>query len=320
MNSEFIDTTITINQDFEVKSKKGQRNFLNLIANLLEITPGDIIRIATLEKTIKLSMRLNNEKAIKLKNLVEAKMLSKFNLTNIELNSVSERSFKAIIIGVENVDQPSFKFLVENCNSEIQVIGILKDYDLSLNSIRRNKPEVIFLEFNKLRSSEYVKKINKDEGYSPKIIFYSSSRENAIDAIRIGASGYLVTPINTINLTKTLRPILNVLKNQSIIVARLFSTKTSLDISSKSEFWFLKINDILRFEAYKNKTLIYVENSKNIFYISESIADIKSRLESFGKFKKIRNSVVVNLEFVKNYNSNRSITMVDGSNINLREE
>jgi two-component SAPR family response regulator len=90
-------------------------------------------------------------------------------------------------------------------NSSIKEVSVIKNPDVFLERIERERPEMVFvrvgnIEFPGLKIGRMVKAIDEEI----RIIFISDEKDYAIDAYEIGVYGYLLCPVEKKSFDKCL--------------------------------------------------------------------------------------------------------------------
>ena len=107
----------------------------------------------------------------------------------------------------------------ENC----QVIGEARNGSIALESIARNKPDIVFLdvvmpEMDGLEALQNIK--SKYPGIAVVMITGNPSKENVEESIQGGASGFIIKPLNSAKVLDTLNRVMLELKSAPGIAQR----------------------------------------------------------------------------------------------------
>lgn len=107
----------------------------------------------------------------------------------------------------------------ENC----QVIGEARNGSIALESIARNKPDIVFLdvvmpEMDGLEALQNIKK--KYPEIVVVMITGNPSKENVEESIQGGASGFIIKPFNSAKVLDTLTRVMQDIKPATVIAQR----------------------------------------------------------------------------------------------------
>lgn len=144
----------------------------------------------------------------------------------------------------------------------------------------------------------------RDMGISCAIVFFTSSREHALEAFRVDAAQYLVKPVSGEKLFPVLDRFLE-------------------DIEEKKRYILLKANGLKRIEL---RDIIYCEAQRNSQFViladgmriiqNMTMAKLYEKLSDNPEFVKVGISYIVNLEHIDYLNS-KEVQMDNGQKIYL---
>lgn len=212
--------------------------------------------------------------------------------------------FKAIIIDDEEMARTLLKGMVEEYCPDVKVIDTCKDLPSGVKSIRKNKPDIVFLDIEMPGHSglELIDFFNEDE-VDFSIIFVTAYNQYAIQAFKLSAVDYLLKPVDPEDLKMALQLVqkrnvvqqFNELKNN--IQPRL---KHRLAISTISSIKYIDIDNICFFKAAGSYTEIHTKDSE-IITASKGLKYFEDVLEAYPQFKRSHKSYIVNLNYVDEY-------------------
>jgi len=104
---------------------------------------------------------------------------------------------KAIIIDDEKRARMLLKALLQDHCPEVNVLGDFADLETGVKAIKRNSPDIVFLDIELPESSglQILNFFNDDE-INFSIIFVTAYNEYAIQAFKLSAIDYILKPIN----------------------------------------------------------------------------------------------------------------------------
>ncbi len=107
----------------------------------------------------------------------------------------------------------------ENC----QVIGEARNGSLALESITRNKPDIVFLDVV-MPEMDGLEALQNIKSKYPEIIVVmitgNPSKENVEESIQGGASGFIIKPFNSAKVLDTLNRVMQDIKPATVIAQR----------------------------------------------------------------------------------------------------
>lgn len=212
--------------------------------------------------------------------------------------------YKAIIIDDEEMARTLLKGMVEEYCSHVRVLDTCKDLPSGVKSIRKNKPDIVFLDIEMPGHSglELIDFFNEEE-INFSIIFVTAYNQYAIQAFKLSAIDYLLKPVDPEDLKKALQLVQkrNVTQQFSELKSNLqFQLKPRLAISTVSSIKYLDIDQICYFKAAGSYTEIYC-NDLEMIIASKGLKYFEDILDVYPQFKRCHKSYIVNLNFVDEY-------------------
>lgn len=225
-----------------------------------------------------------------------------------------QENLTAIIVDDELHGRENLNILLENYCPEIKVLGKAESVIIAKELVKKNNPDVIFLDINMpvLDGFDFLEDFD-DRNFM--IVFVSAHSEYGIKAVKSGAADYLLKPINIKELKQTVKKLLT-LKNKND-KEKLYTENDKLIIPDSHGFNILIINDIIRLEAEGNYTKIFLKDNKSLT-ITKTLKDFEDSIIN-DNFFRIHKSHIVNIHLIKEYKNidGGFITMIDGSKIEI---
>lgn len=226
----------------------------------------------------------------------------------------------AVIIDDELNNRGFLKGLVDEYCPDVKLQGEANSVETGLSLINRVNPELVFLDVElgdgnafDLLAQLPEKKFN--------VIFTTAFDHYAFRAIKFSAIDYLLKPINSIELKAAVEKIklqnTSTLLNNMKMLMTNFSSATGkaekIALPTFDGHIFIKLDDIIRFEAESNYTYVFTADGNKIT-VSKTLKDFEDFIDP-NKFVRIHNSHIINLLHVKRYIKGRggSVIMDDGS-------
>lgn len=167
-------------------------------------------------------------------------------------------------------------------------------------------PDILFLDINmpKIDGFEFLESLSS-RNFA--VIFVTAFAEFSIRALKIGALDYLLKPISTEELVRAIDRVVN----QKSIKVESTKNVSKLLVPQLNGFTLINLNDIIRFEASDNYTVIFLINGQKLM-VSKSIGDFENQL-SDTDFYRIHKSHIINLSHIVTYSQS------DGGIVSLSE-
>jgi len=159
--------------------------------------------------------------------------------------------------------------------------------------------------------------VGKISSWVPKTIFMANTYEHAADAIRYGASGYLLKPLEEIALKKALKRCVDKMP----VTQKGIKPKYSNDLIQEQIICiptiegadFLRPEEIIRCEGLQKCTRIVIMDRSDLIS-SYNIGVFRNLLEDLG-FVQPHKSHLVNRRHIRKYLREGTISMSDGSTV-----
>lgn len=226
---------------------------------------------------------------------------------------------KAIIVDDEKKGAKTLKLLLAEYCPDVQVLEMVYAADEAVKRIKDLKPDLVFLDIQ-MPFADGFSIFEKLEGVNFEVIFTTAYNEHAIKAFRHNAIDYLLKPVNPpelINAVKKCSEKLSLLSHHNKLQNQLNFFKEALTIRkiavhTRTEVTLIDMEDIVRFEADGNYSIINLLNGKKISS-TKSLADYEKSVPE-GLFMRIHKKNLINRSYVNTFNTKEGlIIMVDGS-------
>lgn len=212
--------------------------------------------------------------------------------------------------------------MISDISTEIKIIDDCDDLPSGIKSIRKHKPDVVFLDIEMpghsgLEILDFFdeKEINFD------IVFTTGYSEYALQAFQLSAIDYLLKPINLAQLKRVIEKIekkgqSNELEQYKTLQHNLNSGQDILDkcitVNLTNSTRFLKLKNIILLKAEGAYTEIYLADgeklttSKNLKYYEDLMIDFQMMYRS-------HKSNIVNLSKAKQLNKSEASILLENN-------
>ncbi len=233
---------------------------------------------------------------------------------------MTERNIiKSIIVEDERNNRENLQHILKKYCPQIEVVALCSSALEGRQKILEFQPDLVFLDVEMPGGDgffmlESLPKLNFE------VIFVTAFTNYAVKAIKFSALDYIVKPIDTMELLKSIdkasqkikekkenRRMINLLENQY----KEGNKKTiALPLSDKIEF--VEVANIIRCQADGNYTIFYLKNREKLL-ISKTLKEYDELLTPFN-FLRVHQSHLINMEEIK------SFIKTDGGYILMKDE
>lgn len=210
--------------------------------------------------------------------------------------------------------------------NDITIIGSASSADKGYERVQALKPDLIFLDIQMPRENGFVF-LKKFMVIDFEIIFVTSHDQYALEAIKFSALDYLLKPVMLSDLEKAIAKAKQTVEQKVFRQLQVLNLITDLELSEGSrkiavhhgdEVRFLKLSDIIYFEAMGRYTKIYPV-SGDYLMISNHLKILNETLEETGLFVRVSKSCLINIDHIVSYTKNEPyyIQLINGKTFEL---
>lgn len=232
---------------------------------------------------------------------------------------------KAIIIEDEKRARMLLKALLQDHCPEVKVLGDFADLESGVESIKRNSPDLVFLDIELPGSSGLqILDFFKDDEINFSIIFVTAYNEYAIQAFKLSAIDYVLKPINVEKLKDAVAHY-QLQKQKQIrqldaLKSNLYESKKKIVIPSRDDFQYIDPEDVLYVKAEGSYCQFHLRNGKRIL-MSRNLKYVEEMIQSFPFLQRLHKSFIANINEVTNYNRGTGKVMLkDGTELQATSE
>lgn len=188
-------------------------------------------------------------------------------------------------------------------------VAICSSKEEGMKKILELKPNIVFLSVGDTSTSQthsfsLISELHEYLIDLPTIIVLSTTKETAYEAYQRGVSGFLLLPIEQINLQKCLMRYQKTHK----------SLASKISIKSNGDYHFINPNDIIYLKADSNTTDFYLKNGK-IISAFKTLKHYEQLLPFY--FFRIHHSYLINIDYVSRINLGKCNCYLDNNEIIL---
>ena len=228
---------------------------------------------------------------------------------------------RTILIDDERKSLVILKTKLEKHCPSIEIIAECQDPAKSVDLINSLDPDLIFLDIAMPEMSGFDV-LSKFENPDFEIIFATAFDQYAIEAIKQCAIGYLVKPVDNIDLIEAVNKALisiesksSLKRNQLLVenIGLLKSSKKKLVIATPKGLEFVKIENIIHCVGKDGYTTLHFNNRERVLS-SQRIGHFTSILEQHFFFQ-VHKSHLINLNEIETYQNEGFAIMSNGNKI-----
>ncbi|MEO6228804.1 MAG: LytTR family DNA-binding domain-containing protein [Ferruginibacter sp.] len=232
---------------------------------------------------------------------------------------------EAIIIDDELNNINSLQNLLTKFCPQINITGTATNAKTGFELIKKINPQLAFLDIE-MPFGNAFDLLNRLQEIRFEIIFVTAFDQYAIKAFKYAAIDYLLKPINIDELIKAVDKVKAHIDNKNTnekvttLLHNIDPNKINnpkIAIAELNGVTFIYMDTIVRMEAQKNYTVVYVNGGTKIM-ATKNLGSFEEFLPE-KQFCRIHHSHIVNLAFIKKYNNGRGghIEMEDGTEIEV---
>jgi two-component system, LytTR family, response regulator len=190
---------------------------------------------------------------------------------------------------------------------EIKIAGTANNLNDGIALIKKTLPQIVFLDVQ-MPGRNGLDIYTEFKKAQFKIIFCTAYKQYAIDALKISASGYLLKPVDLIELQETLQKAIKELKlsekhiqledkNNSVNTPEMHGENIVFDV----ENGFVKLNTRnIEYCFANNSYCKVITNTKKEYVFSISLRELEDKLP-LNQFYRTHKSYLVNIYYIRKY-------------------
>jgi len=212
---------------------------------------------------------------------------------------------KVIIIEDERKAASLLESMLQDIDPDMTIADKCYDLPSGIKSIRKNQPELVFLDV-KLPTYSGLQLLDffNEEEIDFAIIFTTASNQHAVQAFEMSAIDYLLKPIDEDKLKAAvlkykMQNKTNSARNITILKENLQTTEfKKIIVPVAGGFEIIRLLDILYLKAEGSYTKLYLINGQSIT-LSKNLKYFDSVLESNHHFFRVHRSYIANIQTIK---------------------
>ncbi|MFD1553075.1 DNA-binding response regulator [Putridiphycobacter roseus] len=228
------------------------------------------------------------------------------------------KTFNAILVDDEESARDILSNLLFRFCPQIHIVDKCEDIEQAVVSIKRHKPDLVFLDiempnFAGYEITSFFDKIDFE------IIFITAYDHYAVKAFQVSAVDYLLKPIEISRLKEAVtkfiskREIKNASVNYEVLVKSLQENKYKrIIVPFQGDQKVLLIEDIIAIEASESYSFIHT-NDKQKYIVSKNLKHFERILSDNHLFFRTHKSWIINTAFIKEYSKSKLIILLENN-------
>lgn len=214
--------------------------------------------------------------------------------------------FKALIVDDESKSRDVLCYLLETYLPEIGEVRSVASVTAAAAVLQDWQPDLLFLDVEMPRANG-LSLLEQFPDRLFAVIFTTAFDSYAIPAIKAEALDYLLKPVDPVELRQAFE---RFLAKQPTPVAL-----PPLEIRTTGGIQFINTGDIIRCEAERNYTTIFLTNGKKIT-LAKTLREFEESLPS-PTFLRVHKTHLVNLSYAEKIAAGNWLILTDGSKISV---
>jgi two-component system LytT family response regulator len=217
---------------------------------------------------------------------------------------------KTIIIEDEANAGEMLQKMLQESDSSIEVMDICKDIPSAIKSIKRNQPDLIFLDielpvYSGLQIFEFL---NEDET-NFKIIFVTAFNQYAINAFEMSAVDYILKPVEFDKLQTAILKFKSAANQHNNTHIQLLKNNLKdnaikkIVVPVQNGYEIISIQNIIYIKAEGSYSRIDINNNESLL-VSKNLKYFEELLGQSDHFYRIHRSYLLNLQYAKKITRN----------------
>lgn len=232
-----------------------------------------------------------------------------------------------IIVDDEERSRNALSILISSHCPLLKIVATAANVPDAVKAINKFKPEIVFSDiempnYSGLELPDFFEKTDFE------IIFTTAYSEYAVKAFELSAVGYLMKPVNPLQLTNAVERAIK-MRGQSQTHERLQTLKsnfgdkgiTKLALSQSEGITFVNTSDIVYLKADGYCTKFYLNSGKEIL-VTKNLKEFETNLNNVGTFFRTHRSFIINLNYISGYQKSEGgiIALTNGHSVDLSRE
>jgi len=221
-----------------------------------------------------------------------------------------EEKLRVILVDDEQSARNVLSGLITRLFPEVDIVDICTNVPDAVTSIKKNKPDALFLDIEMPEYAGY-EIVSFFEEVNFEIIFVTAYDSYAIKAFELSAVDYLLKPVDTSRLKSAINRlqekvrVKNQFESYKVLVESLQAPQIKkLVITHQGARKAILIDDIIAIEAQESYCCIHI-NTGEQYLVSRNLKHYEGLLEKSNQFIRTHKSWLINLNQMINYSKSK---------------
>ncbi len=228
---------------------------------------------------------------------------------------------KVLLVADEARISETVARVVETCCPQVTLVARIEGVTAGVGSINEHEPDLVLVDTRLKDGSGFDLVRHFDKPFF-KIIFFSSSIDYAVKAIKFNAVDYLLKPIDDEELTLAINKAADLIRFEENLQQKALGESIKdlqqtqrLVLKTSDQVHLINIADIIRIEADSNYSTFFLQDGRRIV-VTKSIKEYEETLLEYG-FHRIHKSHIFNINKMSHLDKADGgyVVMVDGSKV-----
>lgn len=225
-------------------------------------------------------------------------------------------TFTCIIVDDEPLAISRLEKHIHDFYPNIEIIATYTSWSKALEGLTLAQSDILFLDIS-MQNRNGMDLVRMVPGLKSEVIFITAYSEYALEAFQLSAAAYLLKPFDKVELTRVINKIVKRMTDARLAekhTANYLPVKDKMKIAvpHNNTINYVNITDIVYLEAVQGYTRIVTQNEDLL--CSYRIGKFAEQLSSH-HFYQVHRSYVVNLEYVRRYETSGTLIMTGGIEI-----
>lgn len=205
----------------------------------------------------------------------------------------------------------------------VQIVGYSAEVSKAEREIPEMKPDLILADI-RLKDGDSFTLFSNIDVANFQIVFLTAYDEYALRALKLGALGYLLKPLDENELKSTLDKCFRQKEEERFsqkqidVAEEFFNARKNtitrrIALKSQEYIEVISVDEIIFCKSDKGYTTFYLNNKKQLL-VSKGLKEYEQVLEPMG-FMRCHQSYLINPNYIKKYYKEGTLQMKNGENI-----
>ena len=218
---------------------------------------------------------------------------------------MNDHKISAIIIDDEKDAIEVLISLLKECCSEVHILDVASSFEAGQQLLNTTRTDIVFLDIQMPGGSGFdlLRSVDSKLFHT---IFISAHENHAVKAVKFHAMAYLLKPIGLLELREAVDIVKEkmaekIMVDYNAILQNLYSiVPHRIAIPTGKGDRYCDVKDIIRIEAAKNYSNIYINESAKPILVSKNLKHFENILSKYG-FIRVHNTHLINQTHIKEY-------------------